>query len=226
MKQLILALFTAVLLITCTQTPTNDCDYLVNKVLTLSKENDSLKWVLAQKHVDTVLVHDTVVVISPPITVHDTIVIVKLDTVIQYDTVTVIPSVIENYSLVPDTIRVDTTEGNFNKEYLFDQQPFINLDNKGTRWGVRGYPHYIALQFDSLVYIDSIYINTYAWDRDYTHEIKAWSWGDSIAHFTTLPIKYSGHGLRVKTTQLVLEILGGKNNYTDIGELILRGRGE
>lgn len=160
-------------------------------------------------------------------------------------------SLTEQLSVRQDTIVIDTCLGNLNTdpsaslvrvepyevkvdtvitlssgllpENIIDGVPFVTRTNPGTRWAVSGYPHFIVFNFSKVVQLDSIYINTFAWNENYLHDFTVFNCGDSITAFTTKPVKYSGHALGIKTSQLVLEITGGKNNWTDIGEVYFVG---
>ncbi len=159
--------------------------------------------------------------IERTITNYDTLYITEIDTVFVYS----VP--VANSFLVPDTVRVDTvfTTASISlaPENMLDDVPFRTRQDKGTRWAVPGYPHEIAFSFDKLVYIDSVFINVFAWNEDYTHDITVFNYPDSLTKFETKKELYSGHKIGIKTKLLYLRIDGGKNSWTDIGEVKFKG---
>lgn len=171
---------------------------------------------------------DSLANLPPIVEYRDTGSVVYVDTgSISYrDTCISKPIILEpNIELSVKEVKVDTTGSTgMSPNYLFDKKPFVDLDNRGTRWGAKGYPHWAVFNFDSVVYVDSIYINTYSWNNHYTHFITVFNFADSIANFETAEVMYSGHYIGITTSQLVLRVDGGNNNWTDIGEIILRGK--
>jgi hypothetical protein len=121
--------------------------------------------------------------------------------------------------LTPNEVKVDTAQGSLSKDYFFDNIPYINRSNSGTRWGASGYPHQAVFKFDQVVKIDSIDINVFGWDENYTHTFKIYNFSDLLLEAETKPIKYSGHKINFVGSQLYLEITGGKNGWTDVGEI-------
>lgn len=146
------------------------------------------------------------------------------DSVNIIDSVKCIPPKRIIKEIFPDTIIVDsvyhgsTDLGPYN---LMDNIPYTNQEHKGTRWALPGYPHYAVFRFNSLVRIDSVSINTFGWDEGYTHSFAIYNFSDVLLKAETLPILYSGHCLDFYGSQLMLEITGGKNSWTDIGEIKL-----
>jgi hypothetical protein len=76
-------------------------------------------------------------------------------------------------------------------------------------------------QFDTLTRIDRIAINTFGWNEDFNHSFNLFSWGDTVLVDTTKSELLSKHDIEIVTSNLLLEITGGRNGYTDLGEIKL-----
>lgn len=207
MRKILLILL--VILTGCDQLQQNTDQELLSRFLQCEDDNDSLRaeiFKLSGKQIDTVWVRDTLTIFD-----WDT-----LET-IGWDTVWIARERIIT-EIHPDTVRVDTVTGSAPQNML-DGIPFISRDNRGTRWSVPNYPHWIAVSFDGVQKVDSIEINHWGWDEGMSHQLTIWSWGDSLAQFETQPVKYSGHRIQFNSSLMLIRVDGGDNSWTDIGEL-------
>lgn len=154
-------------------------------------------------------IHDTTIVT-------DTLKIIKVDTLIIFDTLSTSPEKIVT-ELFPISVRCDSVIHNHSPENVIDNIPYYSRENRGTRFALPGYPHWLVFNFEEVTKIDSIEINTFGWNEDYNHTVTVFSWGDSLTQFTTKSKLYSGHRIEAVTSQLILRIDSGKNKWTDIG---------
>jgi hypothetical protein len=120
--------------------------------------------------------------------------------------------------IVPVSVKVDTVAAGTELN-LIDNIPMLSLENKGTRWAVPGYPHQAIFGFGEVKKIDFIEINTYAWYDNFTHSFKVFNFSDLILEDSTRSELYSRHEINFIGSALYLEVTGGKNSWSDIGEV-------
>jgi hypothetical protein len=180
---------------------------------------DTIRDTITVTEIDTI--RDTTEVI-----LQDTVIVESIITVTQYDTIKVISVdtvfLASNYEYIevrPSNIRSDGDSAGL--MFLFDNILFVNRDSVGTRWYGEGYPHSFFFQFDTLTRIDRIAINTFGWNEDFNHSFNLFSWGDTVLVDTTKSELLSKHDIEIVTSNLLLEITGGRNGYTDLGEIKL-----
>ena len=126
--------------------------------------------------------------------------------------------------IIPDIVKTDTiVNDNLLPKNLIDNISYISKSNKGTRFAAPGYPHWILLKFNKMTRVDSIAFNVYGWDEGYTHRFIIYNFSDTLLSAETKPIFYSGHKINFYGTQLMIEITGGINNWTDIGDIKVFG---
>lgn len=127
--------------------------------------------------------------------------------------------------LIPDTVRVDTIAvESMQPENLIDGKPFITRNgDRGTRWGAPNYPHVMVFSFNEVVEITKIEFNTFGWDENFTHNVTVFNYPDSIATFDTKPELYSSHDVNIVTSLVYVKVNGGKNGWTDFGEVRFYG---
>jgi len=145
------------------------------------------------------------------------------DSIIYHDSIIYKTQEISNpfppHEIKPISIRADSTGNNFNTSFLFDDSLYYDNENRGTRFAVSGYPHALIFYFDTLYLITSIQLNTFGWNEDYTHEIKVYSFSNLFLHCFTFPELWSKHNLFITSDHIYMEILSGKNSWTDIAEI-------
>ena len=179
---------------------------------------------------DSVFMHDTTFIsITLPA---DTIYLTQIDTIIstitkfdtlyltQIDTVNLSPI---SKEITIDSIKVDSFGSTLIPYNLTDNKLYYDKKNKGSRWGARGYPHQALFYFDTVYVVTSIWINVYGWNEGYQHDVEIYNWGQKYASFKTDPLLWSKHKLFLTAGSLYINILGGQNNWTDIGEIKVFG---
>lgn len=150
--------------------------------------------------------------------------IVKDSTVV--DTILVAP--VETVEILPIEVKVDSVmewqtlneaAGNLTDEFIFVDR---NIDT-GTRWAVEGYPHAAMFYFDTLYVITEIWVNTFAWNEGYTHQINLYFYGSKIDSIETKMELWSKHKIFYVGDHLYIDVVGGKNSYSDLGGIRIFG---
>lgn len=233
MKKFILLLAFILMAFSC-----DDDKILQDRIADLEKINDLLEQRIIKLESgleDTVFVYDDVVIDSLNIFWQNRLTSVnfvmesKIDSLmieinkLKIDTVHYSESALVR--IAPSEVKVDTVVNeSLSAEKVIDGVPYISRENKGTRFAAGGYPHTIVFNFAKIEEIDSIYINVFGWNEGFTHTMNIYNYPDTIAAIRTKNVLYSGHELNVKTKQVVLEITGGENSWTDIGEVYFMGK--
>lgn len=151
-----------------------------------------------------------------------------IDSLVIEDSVKIRDSLVlslrESYEIKPDSVRLDVMANEDDLIQMFDDKPFITRSgDRGTRWAVPGYPHQAMFYFDTTYVVTEIWVNTFAWDEGYTHYIKLYFYGMEIGSIETEEALYSKHEIFYVGDHLYFEVVGGRNNYTDIGEIKVFG---
>lgn len=144
-----------------------------------------------------------------------------IDSVVQIDTFLNRFGLLQQISI--DSVRVDAFAGCGDGYNMLDDIPFVTRENRGTRWCVSGYPHGAMFYFDTTYIVTEIWVNTFAWNEGYTHTLNLYYYADLINKISTKEELYSKHEIFYVGNHLLLEVIGGKNSYTDIGEIKLFG---
>jgi len=123
----------------------------------------------------------------------------------------------ELVEILPDSVRVDSIE-TWEPEFMLDEFPFITRSgDRGTRWAINGYPHQAMFYFDTVYVVTEIWVNTFGWDEGYTHQINLYYYADKIDSIDTKMDLWSKHNIFYTGSHLYLDVVGGKNSYTDLG---------
>lgn len=150
-----------------------------------------------------------------------------IDSLVIRDSVKIRDSVVsvlrESYKIPVIRIEVDDSVSGLGKENLIDNILYNSRQDKGTRWAVSGYPHQVMLYFDTVYVVTEVWLNVYGWNENYTHTLNIYTYGDKIKNITTLPTLWSKHSILAVGSHIYLDILSGKNSWTDIAEIKLFG---
>lgn len=161
-----------------------------------------------------------------------TILIYKDSVVITYrDSLRIKDSIriVEEFQSLPsveikiDSVLVDSYYTTMPASNMLDNKLYQSKSSQGTRWGQSGYPHQAMFWFDTTYVVTGIWINTYGWNEDYTHSFKVYHFSDLILSSITSSELWSKHSLFYTGNHLYLEIIGGKNSWTDIAEVKVFG---
>lgn len=180
---------------------------------------DSVRIVDSVKFIDSLNVIDSIS-ITDSISIKDSVNII--DSLVIIDSINYKNKPVKIVEVFPSSVITDSVYAgsvNLTPGNMLDNVPYINRNNKGTRWAVEGYPHSAIFRFAGIVQIDSIAINTFGWNEGYTHTFNVYNYADTILSASTSPILYSGHRIIFFGSQIHFEFISGKNSWTDIGEI-------
>lgn len=215
------------------------------KLDSLKRENQQLKDLLADStrfhFIDSTVIHfiDSTLIDTNWVTLFkDSVVYHFVDSlrikdttitkIVMRDSVNIIDSIAvfqrESYLLGIDTIKVDTSRtDNLVYTNLLDTALYYDRDYKGTRWAVPGYPHQVMIWFDTTYVVTDLWLNVFAWDEGYTVKFKVYYFSDLELSDSTKPELWSKHKVFYSGSHLYLDILDGKNDWTDIAGIKVFG---
>jgi hypothetical protein len=127
------------------------------------------------------------------------------------------------YEIPIDTIRVDSSYTVNYLNNLLDDSLYVNTNNHGTRWFVKGYPHQAMIIFDTSYLVTEIWINVFKWNEGYYHDFIFYHWGDLLDSVRTKSELWSKHKVYYVGRHLYIEVLGGLNSWTDIAGIKIFG---